>query len=104
MSVTQQDILDAVSTATAAFQAEMDNWDQQLAQMQAQFQQQLGAANQAVQRANDSAAAAAVPGGPIDIRLRPSHRPPGEFRWREFAARLEHGLSQLRVGPVTSVG
>ena len=69
LSVTQQDILDAVSAATAAFQAEMANRDQQLVQMQAHFQQQLGADNQAVQRASASAAAAAVPGGMADTRL-----------------------------------
>ena len=63
MAATQQDILDAVAAATAAFQAELANRDQQLNVMQAQFTNQLNAANQAAQRANASAASAVVPGG-----------------------------------------
>ena len=86
MAATQQDILDAVAAATAAFQAELANRDQQLNVMQAQFTNQLNAANQAAQRANASAASAVVPGGTIDTRLigRPDNFDGGNT-WRDWS-------------------
>ena len=98
MSVTQQYTLDAVSAATAAFQAEMAARDQQLVQMQNQFQQQLPAASQAVQRASASAAAAAVPGGMIDTRLigRPDNFDGGNT-WRDWSTVFRSYASAVSI-------
>ena len=74
-----------------------------MVQMQAQFQQQPGAANQAVQRASASAAAAAVPGGMIDTRLidRPD-KFDGGSSWRDWSTVFRSYASavSIRLGDV----